>query len=73
MLRFRHSKQLHEFVLVQLQSVKCQVNILLSVPVTEFTNMKLTPKVNRQIQDLIVIMTSNLPSPIWLKVIRSIT
>ena len=36
------------------------------VPVTEFTNTKLTAKVNRQLQDPIVIMTSNLPT--WLKV-----
>ena len=41
------------------------------VPVTEFTNTKLTAKVNRQLQDPIVIMTSNLPT--WLKVIRSTT
>ena len=39
------------------------------MPVTEFTNTKLTAKVNRQLQDPIVIMTSNLPT--WLKVIRS--
>ena len=38
---------------------------------TEFTNTKLTAKVNRQLQDPIVIMTSNLPT--WLKVIRSTT
>lgn len=37
------------------------------VPVSEFTNTKLTAKVNRQLQDPIVIMTSNLPT--WLKVI----
>ena len=36
------------------------------VPVTEFINTKLTAKVNRQLQDPIVIMTSNLPT--WLKV-----
>ena len=36
------------------------------VPVTEFINTKLTSKVNRQLQDPIVIMTSNLPT--WLKV-----
>ena len=41
------------------------------VPVTEFTNTKLTAKVNRQLQDPIVIMTSNLPT--WLKVIRTTT
>ena len=41
------------------------------MPVTEFTNTKLTAKVNRQLQDPIVIMTSNLPT--WLKVIRSTT
>jgi len=35
------------------------------VPVTEFINTKLTAKVNRQLQDPIVIMTSNLPT--WLK------
>ena len=33
---------------------------------TEFINTKLTSKVNRQLQDPIVIMTSNLPT--WLKV-----
>ena len=32
---------------------------------TEFINTKLTAKVNRQLQDPIVIMTSNLPT--WLK------
>eukprot|EP00092_Neocalanus_flemingeri_P014477 GFUD01015622.1.p1 GENE.GFUD01015622.1~~GFUD01015622.1.p1 ORF type:complete len:1754 (-),score=538.42 GFUD01015622.1:509-5770(-) len=35
------------------------------LPVTEFINTKLTAKVNRQLQDPIVIMTSNLPT--WLK------
>jgi len=35
------------------------------VPITEFINTKLTAKVNRQLQDPIVIMTSNLPT--WLK------
>merc|ERR1719447_2461622 len=35
------------------------------VPVNEFINTKLTAKVNRQLQDPIVIMTSNLPT--WLK------
>merc|ERR1719308_24543 len=35
------------------------------VPVTEFINTKLTAKVNRQLQNPIVIMTSNLPT--WLK------
>lgn len=35
------------------------------LPVTDFVNMKLTAKVNRQLQDPIVIMTSSLPS--WLK------
>ena len=36
------------------------------LPVTDFVNTKLTAKVNRQLQDPIVIMTSSLPS--WLKV-----
>jgi hypothetical protein len=36
------------------------------LPVSDFVNMKLTAKVNRQLQDPIVIMTSSLPS--WLKV-----
>ena len=35
------------------------------LPATEFINTKLTAKVNRQLQDPIVIMTSNLPT--WLK------
>lgn len=34
----------------------------------EFINSKLTAKVNRQLQDPIIIMTSNLPT--WLKVIK---
>ena len=38
---------------------------------SEFTNTKLTAKVNRQLQDPIVIMTSNLPT--WLKVITRST
>ena len=41
------------------------------MPVSEFTNTKLTAKVNRQLQDPIVIMTSNLPT--WLKVITRST
>ena len=41
------------------------------VPVTEFINTKLTAKVNRQLQDPIVIMTSNLPT--WLKVSLAIS
>ena len=40
------------------------------LPVTEFINTKLTAKVTRQLQDPIVIMTSNLPS--WLKDIGSL-
>ncbi len=39
------------------------------LPVSDFVNMKLTAKVNRQLQDPIVIMTSSLPS--WLKVQQS--
>ena len=37
---------------------------------TEFVNSKLTAKVNRQLQDPIIIMTSNLPG--WLKDIASV-
>ena len=36
------------------------------LPMVEFINSKITAKVNRQLQDPIVIMTSNLPH--WLKV-----
>ena len=36
----------------------------------EFVNSKLTAKVNRQLQDPIIIMTSNLPT--WLKEVASI-
>ena len=36
----------------------------------EFVNSKLTAKVNRQLQDPIIIMTSNLPG--WLKDIASV-
>lgn len=38
---------------------------------SEFANSKLTAKVNRQLQDPIIIMTSNLP--LWLKEVRDQT
>ena len=40
------------------------------IPQVEFVNSKLTAKVNRQLQDPIIIMTSNLPT--WLKEVASV-